>query len=37
MKNFLLKLALFGLLSSFGYAYSDFDIDKDGKINLSFN
>jgi len=35
MKKQLLKLALLGLLSSFGYADGDgdFDIDKDGKID----
>jgi len=33
MKKQLLKLALFGLLSSFGYADGDFDIDKDGKAD----
>jgi hypothetical protein len=33
MKKQLIKLALLGLLSSFGYADYDFDIDKDGKID----
>jgi hypothetical protein len=33
MKKQFLKLALFGLLSGFGYADGDFDMNRDGKVD----